>query len=441
MNLIDVLSGPWAIEPGKLLEIQSIYATHLRGESIDIEAVEKRLGRPLANERRSYEIIDGVAVIPLEGVIGKKMNMFSQISGGTSSQLATRALEDAQRDAAVHSIVLAIDSPGGTVDGTQIFADAVRATRGKKPIVTHASGKMQSAAVWFGTAADRVYIADGTTEVGSIGVVMSHVDVSGAEAARGVKTTELTAGKYKRIASQYAPLSDDGRKTLQDQLDYLYTIFVEAVATNRGVSVDVVLSDMADARTFIGQQAVDAGLVDGIMPLAALIEKLNKERGANTLAPATPHRAGSARTQNSPTPSKGKSMNKEQIEAEHPALAAELRADGAAAERARIQEVEAQIIPGHEKLVSNMMYDGVSTGGDAAKAVLAAERAARQAHATASASDAPSPVPLAPAPAAPEAAVQEGGKSRAELDAAAKAYMSANPGTSYVQAYKAVGGK
>ena len=53
MKLLDVLTAPWAIEPAKLLEIQAIYATHLRGDKIDIEAGEKRPGRPLANEPKA----------------------------------------------------------------------------------------------------------------------------------------------------------------------------------------------------------------------------------------------------------------------------------------------------------------------------------------------------------------------------------------------------
>jgi signal peptide peptidase SppA len=440
MKIFDVLTAPWAIEPGKLLELQAIYAAHVHGDKIDIAAVEQRLGRPLANDQRNYEIVDGVAIIPIEGVVAKKMNMFSQISGGASSQLARASLEQANRDPAVHSIILSIDSPGGTVDGTQTFADAIRASRDIKPIVTLGGGSMSSAAYWFGSAAQATYITDGTTTVGSIGVVASHVDVSAAEAARGIKTTEISAGKYKRVASQYAPLSEDGRQSIQDQLDYMYSLFVGAVASNRGVSVDVVLRDMADGRVFIGQQAIDAGLVDGITTLDALVAKLNQERGPNGRAP-TPNRAGPARNPNPSTTPKGSSMNREEIEAQHPALAAELRAEGAATERTRIQAIEGQTIAGHEKLIATMKFDGKSTAGDAAMAVLAAERQSRAAHAAAAASEAPAPVPLAPA----AAAVQQPGagaeKTRADLDNAAKAYMAANPGTTYLAAFKAVGGK
>lgn len=441
MNITDVLTAPWAIEPGKLLELQAIYSAHVRGEKIDIAAVEQRLGRPLANDQRNYEIVDGVAIIPIEGVVAKKMNMFSQISGGASSQLARASLDQANSDPAVHSIILSIDSPGGTVDGTQILADAIRASRDGKPTVTLGGGTMASAAYWFGCAASAVYIADSTTSVGSIGIVASHVDVSGAEAARGVKTTEISAGKYKRVASQYGPLSDDGRQSIQDQLDYMYSLFVGSVAANRGASVDVVLRDMAEGRIFIGQQAVDAGLVDGIITLDALVAKLNQERSPSGRAP-TPHRAGPARSPNPSTTPKGSSMNREEIEAQHPALAAELRAEGAASERARIQAVEGQTIAGHEALIASMKFDGKSTAGDAAMAVLAAEQQSRAAHVAAAKNEAPTPVPLAaPAPAAVEQPGSGGGKSRADLDKDAKAYMAANPGAMYIAAYKAVGGK
>lgn len=287
MNLIGILAGPWAIQPSKLLEIKGIYDMHARGEKVDIAAVEKQLGKKLHNEPASYTVRDGVAVLPIDGVIAKRMNMFTQISGGTSTQLAALALQNAINDPAVHSIVLSIDSPGGTVDGTQALANEVyKARTSGKALVTLASGCMCSAAYWIGSAAQAAYIADETTLVGSIGVVASHTDVSGAQAAQGLKTTEISAGKYKRIASEYGPLSADGRQSIQDSLDYTYSLFVSAVAKNRNATAATVQRDMADGRVFIGKQAVDAGLVDGIVTLDALIARLNSDRKAGrTLQP------------------------------------------------------------------------------------------------------------------------------------------------------------
>lgn len=385
VTILDVLTAPWAIQPAKLLEIQDIYLAHARGDKADLAGVEQRLGRPLANEPKRYEVVDGVAVLPVEGIIAKRMNLMTQISGGTSTEIAAAALQQAIADPSVHSVVLSVDSPGGTVDGTEALANAVRAARDVKPVVTLASGTMASAAYWIGSAASQVYIADSTTQVGNIGVVSKHVDVSGAEAARGVKTTEIVAGKFKRVASQYGALTEEGRQSIQAQVDYLYGLFVSAVASNRGVSVDKVVADMADGRDFIGEQAVTAGLVDGITTLPALVAMLNKQRTAAT----TPSHKGAQ-----PMP-----LTREQIEAEAPELIAALQAEGASAERARIQAVESALIPGHEALIEAMKFDGKSSGGDAALVVNMAERSLRQKAAVALAGDAPQPVPSASAPA------------------------------------------
>ena len=230
MKILDVLTAPWAIQPSKLLEIQGIYATHLRGDKIDLKGVEAAIGRPLNNNQaQGYEVIDGVAVLPITGVISKRMNLFAQISGGASTELVARDLKAAISDPAVKAIILQIDSPGGTVDGTETLANLVREAKAVKPTVAFADGMMASAAYWIGSAAGGIYMSDSVAQIGSIGVVATHQDISAAEAARGVKTTEITAGKYKRAASQFAPLTESGRQTIQDQVDYLYSVFVQAV--------------------------------------------------------------------------------------------------------------------------------------------------------------------------------------------------------------------
>jgi signal peptide peptidase SppA len=367
MKLLDVLTAPWAIEPAKLLEIQAIYATHLRGDKIDIAAVEAKLGRALANEPKAYDIQDGVAIISLEGVIAKRANLFSQISGGVSTELVGRDFKSALNDPAVHSIILSIDSPGGTVDGTISLADLVATSA--KPVVSLASGTMASAAYWIGSAANSIYITDATTIVGSIGVVATHTDVSKAQATRGIKTTEIAAGKYKRIASSYEPLTKEGRQSIQDQVDYTYALFVDAVAKQRGVSADKVLSDMADGRIFIGQQAIDAGLVDGVSTLDALVQQLNANRASGSTgyrashnyAQDSRHSAGVAQPTHPTQEGAAMPVTRDQIAAEAPDVLVAIQQEGASAERARIQAIEAQAIPGHDALIATLKFDGKST--------------------------------------------------------------------------------
>jgi len=276
MKLLDILTAPWAIVPEKLIEIQNIYFTHLRGEKIDIKAIEAQIGKPLNNKKKTYQTIEGIAIISVEGVLAKRANLFMDISGGTSMQLLERDVNAAMEDPDVKSLLFYIDSPGGTVDGTQELANHIHSLRGRKPMTSYAESLMGSAAYWIGSAADEIVMSGDTTQVGSIGVVATHVDVSKAEESMGYKTTEIVAGKYKRIASSYAPLSEEGRATIQDIVDHLYSVFVHGVATNRGVSEEKVLKDMADGRIFLGQKAINAGLIDRMETLDGIIGRMSK---------------------------------------------------------------------------------------------------------------------------------------------------------------------
>lgn len=427
MKLIDVVTGPWAIQPDKLVEIQAIYATHLRGEKIDIDAVEKRLGRPLVNEPVGYDLIDGVAVIPVHGVLAKKANLFTQVSGMSSTEIIGRDFKQALDDPAVAGIVLSVDSPGGTVDGTQNLADIVASARSVKPVVSLVSGAMCSAAYWIGASAAEAYISSGTDQVGSIGVVAAHKDISAREAMDGIKTTEITAGKYKRVNSQFAPLSESGRASMQEVVDYLYSVFVADVAKARGVSEDIVLQDMADGRVFIGQQAIAAGLVDGVSTLDAAVARV-KQLAAGDAA----NRSGIRATT---TPAEGEIMDRESILASHPEIAAAFRAEGAAAERERILGIEALSMPGNEELIATFKADGTTTPGDAALKIVAADKVRLTNISNKLAADAPAPVNHATAPADRPASE---GNTRQALHAKAKIYQAEHPGTDFMTALRAV---
>lgn len=271
MKILDILTSPWAIVPDKLYEIQEIYSTHLRGEKIDIAGIEAKINAVPEDDEKRYQVINNIAVIPIQGVIAKRMNLFGQISGGVSTELVGKDMKTVLADDTIKGIVLDIDSPGGTVDGTQELADIVFAGRDTKPIVAYSDGMIASAAYWIGSAAHEIYISGTLNPVGSIGVVGTHVDYSEYEKKLGIKTTEIYAGKYKRIASEHRPLSKEGKQTLQDQVDYIYSVFVDEVAKHRGKSSDKVLDDMADGRIFIGEQAINAGLVDGVSTFDRLI--------------------------------------------------------------------------------------------------------------------------------------------------------------------------
>ncbi|MBI5673483.1 MAG: S49 family peptidase [Nitrospirae bacterium] len=261
---------PWAIKPTMLQPLADAYASSMR----EAHFLAVRSTKPAIPSGVVYELRDGIAVIRLYGVLMRREPSWSGLFDVTSTALTSEMLRLALSDSSVRAIVLAVHSPGGAVDGTQELARQVYAARRGKPIVAYAEGLMASAAYWIGAAADQVYISSDTTELGSIGVVATHVDISRAEDARGIKTTEIVAGQYKRVASMHQPLSTLGRTTLQEQVNQVYSVFVEDVATFRRTTPETVIRSMADGRIFLGRSAIAAGLADGKTTLDALTSHL-----------------------------------------------------------------------------------------------------------------------------------------------------------------------
>lgn len=451
MTLLDLITGAWAIEPDKLREIQAIYATHLRGQKIDIAALEARMGRPLSNEQQAYTVEPGgVAVLRMSGVIAPKANLFMQVSGGMSTQMATKQLESATADPRVRSTILALDTPGGNVIGTPEMAAAVREMSAIKPIVTHSDGALASAGYWIGSAANAVYISGPTVQVGSIGVVVDR-SYNPASASR---EESIVAGRYKRFSKSNEPLSDEARAIVQADVDYVYSLFVDQVAAYRDTTSEQVLERMADGRVFRGQQAIDAGLVDGVLTLDALVESMAtdpapyaKRRKAVFAVAALPSpSAGAAPKDKTTTREKetvmpeadNKPVTRASFEQDHAPLFAQLRGEfstlGATQERERIQAVLAvgANLPGHEKLLNTLAFDGSTTAPEASMAVLKAEGDQRAAAIRAHEDDAPEAAKGSAAPA------DKGAKTKDQQVAEAQAYVKAN-GVDLVTALKELG--
>lgn len=253
-----IAGEPWAIRPEIL---QSMLST------------EQAAFKITAPQAPSMFIREGIAVIPVAGILAKNPDIFARLFGAMAYGDLIANLAMATNDPEVKAILLHIDSPGGGVDGVMSAVAAVRAANAKKPVTALADGCCASAAYWLGSAASAIYAADQTTMVGSIGVVAQHIDRSGRDAANGVKVTEIFAGRYKVAASQHRPLDTEGRDNLQERVDYLYGLFVRDVAQGRGWSESRALK-AAEGRVYIGDQAVKAGLLDGILTKDELMNQM-----------------------------------------------------------------------------------------------------------------------------------------------------------------------
>ena len=289
----EFLNTPWALEPGRLATFSSIVQRWSRGEPAAPDvlasiAADKDVLAARKQEAARAGAGANIAVLPFYGVVTQRGNMADDVSGpgAASTQKFTAALRQALADPSIGGILIDIDSPGGSVYGTGELASEILASRGTKPIVGLANSLAASAAYWVGTACSELYVTPGG-EVGSIGVWQAHEDWSAALADAGVKTTLISAGKYKTEGNAYEPLGADAQAFMQSRVDDYYAMFVKGVAKGRGVSVDVVRQDFGQGRVFGADQAHAAGMVNGVATFDDVVKKLAKDIKANQKANAS----------------------------------------------------------------------------------------------------------------------------------------------------------
>ena len=182
---------------------------------------------------------------------------------GTSYESIANQVHAASNDDSVRSILMRFDSPGGSVAGLSTVADQIHGAQAKKPVIAYADGLMASAALWNGSQATRL-IASPSAWVGSIGVITNAFDISGLLDKWGIKVNTIKSTPSKDAGSPYRPMSEQDRALIQKDVNEYDRQFRSAVARGRGADPAMV-SQWQSARGYIGQQAVDASLADGVM--------------------------------------------------------------------------------------------------------------------------------------------------------------------------------
>jgi signal peptide peptidase SppA len=273
--IATALDEPWAITPTMMAIIAEVLCRHVAGEDPDDEAIHHAQLLALARQERQVAAPEGsgVAVLPMHGVITPRMNLMSDVSGGTTFESLTNDLVTAADNPRVKAIVLDIDSPGGSVAGATEFASVVRKVRTQKPVVAQASHGMNSAAYWTGSNATEI-VASPSASVGGIGVFAAHDDLSKAYEKRGLKRNFVSAGKYKLEGNDTAALDDEARSAMQAKVDHHYGVFVHDVALGRGIDAAKVRAGFGEGRSLTAPEALAAGMVDRIATLSETVARL-----------------------------------------------------------------------------------------------------------------------------------------------------------------------
>jgi signal peptide peptidase SppA len=282
--IAEFLATPWALMPERLNAVAAVLARWSSNTPASEDVMQRiaadrsaREARRQSNQVNGGGAGNGIAVLPLYGVVTQRGNMVDDVSGpgSVSTQQFAASLRQALTDESVSQILIDIDSPGGSVYGVAELADEIISARAQKPVIAIANSLAASAAYWIGACASEFYVTPGG-EVGSIGVWQAHQDYSKAMDEAGVKTTLISAGKFKVEGNPYTPLDEDAQAFMQSRVDDYYAAFTKAVAKGRGVSIAQVRDGMGQGRVLGADAALASNMVDGIASLDDVVRKMRR---------------------------------------------------------------------------------------------------------------------------------------------------------------------
>lgn len=242
----------WAIAPGHLESMASALASGPSLASLSRRAQPQTAG-------------SGTAIIPIVGPLVRRSGPLARLLGLPSYSDIRAALAQAVADRGVERIVLFVDSPGGSAMGAEECAAEVAAAAKIKPVLTFVDGLGASAALWIGSQANKV-VATPSSEVGSVGVIAIHADLSKALRSAGVQMSMVVSkiSPLKAEGNPYEPLGTEARKRVQADVDAIASRFVRDVAKGRRMPMQKVIADFGHGRTMFADAAQSVGMVDGV---------------------------------------------------------------------------------------------------------------------------------------------------------------------------------
>lgn len=266
----------WALAPGHLRGLAALADGAARGARVSRSELVALLGFPEVDrppvERRGR----AVAIVPLRGLLVPSIDFFgARIPGGTA--VFRDSLREALRHPDVESILLDVDSAGGSTDGIEEAASELFEARKTKRIVASINALGASAAFWIASQAHELTMTP-SGHAGSIGVMAVHLDVSERAKREGLAISIISAGRFKHEASEWAPLTPGARDHLQGLVDDRYQAFVRDVARGRKVSAATVERDFGQGRVHHARQALAARMVDRIESFDVTLARLTGQK-------------------------------------------------------------------------------------------------------------------------------------------------------------------
>lgn len=260
---------------------------------------------------RIMVVAGATAEIAIKGVITKAPSFLAVLFGGgnTTYPEIISALAEAERDDNIKEIILAIDSPGGSIDGLFDTIAAIETT--KTSINAVVSNTAASAAYAIAAAADKITASNRAARFGSVGIVatfqVSDDEVSIASTDAPKKRPDVT--------------TEEGQAIVREELDALHEIFVDTIAAGRNTTNEKINAEFGQGATLLANEALKRGMIDAIADTTLSVV-------SNTDSTTTARKGGD----NSET----EPMDLDTLKASHPGVYAAAVKDGVTQERDRV---------------------------------------------------------------------------------------------------------
>ncbi|MEM8835624.1 MAG: signal peptide peptidase SppA [Planctomycetota bacterium] len=209
---------------------------------------------------------DGLIVlIPLDGFIGLTPSPGLFQGRGNAVDGVVARLREAERDPDVRAVVLRINSPGGTASASETLASEIEAFRARtgKPIIASCAEVTTSGGYYAALSCDAI-VAQPSTILGSIGVIVQTFNVSEAMRRLGIEGRAVTSRSNKDIANPFESPEEAHYELLQEMVDGLYAQFVDHVRKHRDAIEASRLDELTDGRVLLAETALEAGLIDAV---------------------------------------------------------------------------------------------------------------------------------------------------------------------------------
>lgn len=268
----------WSIEPAALAQ----YVARTRQP-------DQRGARAIAPRQAGR-----VAVVPVQGVLVREAEYLDEVS----TVALRRVLRELADDEGVAAVVLAIDSPGGSVAGLEELGDELARMADRKRLVAVSEGMVASAAYYLASHCHAIY-ARADHLIGSIGTRMLLYDVSGMFGEMGVEAVPIQTGPLKLVGALGMEITAEHRAYLQELVDDSQSRFTRRVSLGRGLTgadLDAVLS----GRVWTGQQALAMKLIDGLQTVEQTVQSLTPDLLTHTLPHARTYAMSATATPDAP---------------------------------------------------------------------------------------------------------------------------------------------